>query len=145
MTATAKDLTQEAPASPGHRVGGYVILARMDDKCRAMLSGHPGDFHTDCPLDHFLLDFKGVAYDEIKHQIECGATDEEIAEYLDGHGIPKTPEEIKAWSDSTEEMSPYDNPEKKDWFAAECAKLNLDPAKTTLFEWLDADDKASFS
>jgi len=26
----------------------------------------------------------------------------------------------------------------------ECTRLGLNPAKTTLFEWLEADDRASF-
>ncbi len=144
MTATAKDLTKEAPTSPHDRVGGYVILARMDDKCRAMLAGNLGEYHTDCPLDHMLLDFKGVPYSDIKREIEAGATDEEIAKYLDSHGTAKTPAEIEAWSDMMDEKNPYLDPEKRDWFAAECAKLDLDPAQTTLFEWLDASDEAGF-
>ena len=144
MTLTAKDLTKEAATSPHERVGGYAILARMTDKCRAMLAGKLGEYHTDCPLDHMLLDFKGVSYAEIKKAIEDGATDEQIAEYLNSHGTPKTPEEVKAWSDSMDEMNPYHNPERKEWFAGECAKLDLDPAETTLFDWLDADDEANF-
>lgn len=142
MSTKAKDLTKEAPASPGHRVGEYVILARLADKARAaFLGGNLGEYHTDCPLDHMLLDWKGVSYDEIKEQITAGADDEALAEYLDDHGIPKTPEEIEEWSDGMEEVNPYEIPEKKDWFAGECAKLNLDPAKTTMFEWLDAGDE----
>jgi hypothetical protein len=145
MTATGKDLTKEAPTSPSQRVGGYVILARVADKGRAMfMGGNAGEYHTDCPLDHMLLDFKGVPYADVKQQLESGASDEEIAEYLDSHGTPKTPAEVEAWSDSMDEMNPYNNPEKKEWFAGVCAELGLDPAKTTLFEWLDADDKASF-
>ncbi len=145
MSTTAKDLTKEAPASPGHRVGGYVILARLADKARAaFLGGNLGEYHTDCPLDHMLLDWKGVPYAEIKELIEAGADDEALADYLDDHGTPKTPEEVEEFSDGMDEANPYEDPAKKDWFAGECAKLDLDPAKTTLFEWLDADDEKSF-
>jgi hypothetical protein len=38
----------------------------------------------------------------------------------------------------------YSNPEKRDYFVNECKKLGLDPTKTSLFEWLDADDRVSF-
>ena len=144
MTITAKNLTKEAPTSPHKRVGGYVILGRMTDKYRASLKGNIGEYHTGCPLDMMLLDFKGVPYADIKKELDGGATDEQIAEYLDAHGTSMTAAEIETWSDSMDEVNPYYNPEKKDWFAGECAKLGLDPAKTTLFEWLDADDKASF-
>jgi hypothetical protein len=145
MSTKAKDLTKEAPASPAKRVGGYVILARMADKARAeFLGGNIGEYHTDCPLDHMLLDWKGVGYDGVKKELVSGADDEQIAAYLDSHGTKKTPEEIKAYSDSMDEMNPYFSPEKKDWYAGEVAKLGLDPATTPLFKWLEADDKASF-
>lgn len=143
MSTTAKDLTIEAPASPGKRVGGYVILARLADKARAhFLGGKLGDYHTNCPLDHLLLDWKGVDYEPIKQKILAGATDEEIARYLDAHGTPKTPEETKAWSDSMVAMNPYDRPERRAWYEDETRKLGLDPATTPMFAWLDADDKA---
>ncbi len=144
MSTTAKDLTKEAPASAAHRTGGYVILSRLADKARAdFLGGNVGEYHTDCPLDHMLLDWKGVKYDEIKKEIVAGADDHKLAEFLNTHGTPKTPDEVKAWSDGMEKMNPYESPEKRDWYAGEVKKLGLDPATTPLFAWLDADDKAS--
>ena len=53
-------------------------------------------------------------------------------------------EEIKAWSDGVEGYRPYDDPEKKDWFADECAKVDLKPETSTLADYLDADDVVSF-
>ena len=141
MSTQALDLTQTAPASPRTRVGGYVILARLADKARAdFLGGNVGEYHTDCPLDHMLLDWKGVPYADVKQAILDGADDEKIAALLDSKGTPKTPEEIRAWSDSMEQMNPYFSPEKKEWFAGECAKVGIDPATNTLFDWLDATD-----
>jgi hypothetical protein len=65
--------------------------------------------------------------------------------WMDQNGIPKTPEEIQAWSNLVEAVRPYDDPERRDWFSEQCNPLGLDPAKTTLFEWLEADDYATFS
>ena len=142
MSTQAKDLTKEAPASQSSRVGGYVILARLADKARAdFLGGTLGEYHTDCPLDHMLLDWKGVPYTDIKQEIVGGADDQALAKFLDANGTEKTPEEIEGWSDSMDKMNPYNNPERKEWFAGECAELGLDPASTTLFKWLDAGDK----
>ena len=144
MNTTAKDLTKEAPASPASRVGGYVILARLADKARAeFLGGKIGGYHTNCPLDLALLNWKGVAYDDIKKEIVGGADNEALAAYLDAHGQPKTREEITAFSDYMETVNPYTDPEKKDWYAGELSKLGLDPATTPMFRWLDVDDKAS--
>ncbi len=142
MSTQAKDLTKEAPASPSSRVGGYVILARLADKARAdFLGGNIGEYHTDCPLDHMLLDWKGVPYADIKKEIVGGAETADLAKFLDAQGTKKTPEQIKEWADSLEQMKPYDNPEKREWFEGECEELGLDPAKTTMFQWLEAGDK----
>ncbi len=142
MSTQAKDLTKEAPVSPKSRVGGYVILARMADKARAnFLGGNIGHYHTDCPLDHMLLDWKGVQYSDVKQAILDGADDEKIAALIDSKGTPKTREEVAAWSDSMDDTNPYENPAKKEWYAGEVKKLGLDPASTPMFDWLEADDK----
>jgi hypothetical protein len=145
MIANTKDLTQQAPTSPRHRTGGYAILSRMTDKARADIAGTIGEYHTDCPLDHMLLDWKGVEYAEVRKALEAGATDEEIAAYLDTHGTPKTPEEVRAWSDGMDKATLHGHPEKGAYFDGECQKLGLDGSKTTVFEWLEADDRASYA
>ena len=37
------------------------------------------------------------------------------------------------------------NSEKRAYFVENCSKLGLNPEKTTTFDWLDADDRASFN
>jgi len=140
----AKDLTKQAPRSPRIRIGGYVILARMADKGRAFLNGTAGQYLFDCPTDNLLFGFKEVRGAEVRPVLESGASDEEIADWLDTHGTRKTAAEIKTWSDATETTSPYDNPEQRDWFTGVCAELGLKPERTTLFDYLEADDRASF-
>jgi hypothetical protein len=34
--------------------------------------------------------------------------------------------------------------EKKEWFAEKCAALGLDPAKSTIVDYLETDDRVSF-
>lgn len=140
----AKDLSKEPARSPCIRVGGYAILARMADKGRASLNGTAGEYHFDCPVDNMLFGFKGVKGAEVEPVLASGASDEQVAAWLNAHGTPKTPAEVKAWSDSAEAQRPYENPEYKEWFAGECAKLGLKPETTTLFDYLEADDRASF-
>jgi hypothetical protein len=139
-----KDLTKEAPRSPRVRVGGYAILARTYDKCRALLGGNIGEYHFDCPLDNMLFGFKGVKGDDFKAEVEKGASVEEMARWLDSHGDKKTPEEVKAWSDEVEASNPYNDPEKRDWFVEQLKPHRLNPLTTTLFDWLETDDKASY-
>jgi hypothetical protein len=145
MSIQAKDLTKQAPTSPRHRTGGYVILSRMTDKARADIAGKIGDYHTDCPLDHFLLDWKGVKYADVRKALEAGATDEAIATVLDSHGMKKTPADVKAWSDNMDKATMHGHPEKGAYFDGECVRLGLDPAKASVFDWLEADDRASFA
>jgi hypothetical protein len=140
---TGKDLTKEAPRSPRVRVGGYAILGRTIDKCRAFVAGNIGEYHFDCPLDNTLFRFKGVKGDDFRAQIEQGAGDQEIVEWLNQAGEEKTPEEIKRWADEVEASSLYNHPEKQEFFGEEVKRLGLDPEKTTTFEWLEVDDKVS--
>jgi hypothetical protein len=140
---TAKDLTREAPRSPRIRVGGYAILGRTIDKCRALVAGNIGEYHFDCPLDRTLFGFKGVNGEDFKAQIENGASDQEIVEWLNQSGEKKTPAEIKRWGEEVEGKSLYDDPEKRDYFVEETKKLGRDPEKTTTFEWLEIDDRVS--
>jgi hypothetical protein len=141
---TAKDLTNESPRSPRDRIGGYALMARMVDKGRATLNGTVGEYHFACPLDQMLFSFKGVQADDVKALLASGASDDEIRAWFNKNGTPKSADEIDSWSDSVEATRPYDDPESKEWFAGECAALGLDPAKTTLVEYLETDDRLSF-
>ena len=141
---TGKDLTKEAPRSPKERVGGYVILARTYDKCRALLWGNIGEYHFDCPLDNMLFGWKGVKGDDFKAAVEAGASDQEMVEWMNTHGERKSPEEVRAWSEQMIAPNPSFGPEKRDWFVEQVSVYNLDPTKTTLFQWLDVDDRESY-
>jgi hypothetical protein len=143
-TTTTKNLTQEPPRSPRQRLGDYALLARMVDKGRADLAGQVGEYHFACPLDQMLCGFKGVDAQEVRKLLASGATDEQVLAWFNTHGTPKTAEEIKGWSAGVEAYSLYENPEKRDWFVGECAKLGIKPETSTLAEYLEADDAASF-
>ena len=141
----AKDLTKMAPRSAYEMIGGFAIIARTIDKCRASLEGKNGEYHFDCPLDNVLFSFKGIKGMDFKAYVAEGHTDEEIAAWLKTQGTPKTDEEIMAWSNAFKTDFSYStDPSKKEWFGGECMRLGLDPAVTTLFDYLDVDDKASF-
>jgi len=116
----------------------------MADKGRATLAGTPGEYHFACPLDQMVFDFKGVQAGDVERFLASGANDEQIVNWFNEHGAKKTAEEIKGWSDSVEAYRPYEDAERKDWFAGECATLGLNPETSTLFDHLDADDSVSF-
>jgi hypothetical protein len=137
------DLTKEPPRSPRIRVAGYAILGRTLDKCRALVAGNIGEYHFDCPLDNMLFGFKCVKGDDFKAEVEKGASDAEMVQWLNTHGEKQTPDKVQRWSDGMEKVTLMDNPEKRDLFIAAVTKLGLDPNRTSLFDWLETDDKAS--
>src|ERR1700740_1967698 len=139
---TSKNLTKEAPRSPRNRLGGYALMARMIDKGRADLQGSVGEYHFACPLDQMLFAFKGVQADDVKKLLGSGATDEQVVTWFSNHGTTKTTQEITTWSDGVEAYRPYDDPEKRDWFASECDKIGLKAETATLVDYLEADDVA---
>ncbi len=141
---TVRDLSKQAPHSPRNRLAGFVVAKRTVDKCRASLAGSLGEYHYDCPLDNVLFAFKGITGAQFAAAVRMAKNNEEIGAWLIANGTPKTPAEIKAWSDQVEASRLSDDPAKSAYFEAACTKLGLDPKKATTFDWLEADDRASF-
>src|SRR5712691_10831860 len=139
-----KDLTKEPPRSPKTRVGGYAILGRTLDKCRALLAGNIGEYHFDCPLDNMLFGWKRITGGDFKAEVEKGATDEEMTKWVNAHGRPKTDEEKRAWREEMLATNPHQDLEKREWYEEQLKPLGLDPATTPLFDWLEKDDQVSY-
>ena len=142
--STAKDLSKEAPTSPRSRIRGYAVLSRMADKCRAEQAGTLGDYHFNCPLDQALFDFKRVKVEDVREVIAEGATDMEVAGWFDSHGASKATADVTRFSDNMEKSMPFEDPEMKEWFIGVCAEVGIDPESSTLFDYLEADDRKSF-
>jgi len=140
-----RDLTKQAPHSPRERLAGFAIASRTIDKCRASLAGKLGEYHYDCPLDNMLFSFKGINGVQFKTAVQAAKNYEDVGAWLQTNGTTKTEAEIKTWSDEVEAGSPMKNPEKRTYFIENCHKLRLNPETNTTFDWLEADDRASFS
>lgn len=142
---TVRDLTRQAPHSPRVRIAGLVIASRAVDKCNSSMAGTSGEYHYDCPLDNMLFDFKGITSEQFKAAVQASKDYEDVGTWLQAHGTIKTPAEIKSWSDEMEAGSPMKNPERRAGFIESCSELMLNPETNTTFDWLEADDRASFS
>ncbi len=143
------DLTQQAPHSPSDRFGDFAIIGRTIDKCRASIREQLGEYHYDCPLDNQLFSFKGVNGDQFKTAVAGARTYEDVATWMKANGKPKTPAEFQAWSNMVEATILKDAFANKSQAELQevresCKHLGLDFETATLFEWLDADDQASF-
>jgi hypothetical protein len=51
---------KQFPHSPRETLGGYVLATRALDKCRAVVIGRQGDYHSNCPLDQQWLKFPEI-------------------------------------------------------------------------------------
>ena len=94
----ARDLTREFPRSPRETLAGYVIAARAVDKCRAVLAGTAGEYHSGCPVDDMFLSFAGIPYEKFKEFVATGATDAEIADWIQKTAKPRPRIEIIRWN-----------------------------------------------
>lgn len=94
----ALDLTKKFPRSPRETLAGYVIAARAVDKCRAVLVGTGGEYHSGCPVDSLFLGFAGIAYDKFREFVATGATDDEIAAWIETNAKPRPRIEIIRWN-----------------------------------------------
>ena len=111
MTLTAKDLTKEYPRSPRDTLAGYVLAARMLDKCRATIAGTAGEYHFNCPLDRFLLDFTGIDAELFRSFVAAGAADDEVATWIMQHAAPRPRLEIIKWNNRMRETRLSDAPD----------------------------------
>lgn len=141
------DLTQHAPRSPRVRLGGYVILPRLLDKCRATLKGRVGDYEYGCSLDRYFLEFVGIDAEALKAEVAKGKGDGELLAWIQDHARhPRLPHEIEAFSAWHERRVPM-TVEKRGKMSqiqqsSPAGALREDIG--TWFDLLDMDDHASF-
>lgn len=140
----APDLTQRPPRSMRCRLGGYALLPRMLDKCRATLAGNNGEFHYNCPLDQHFLNFTGIDPEALKAEVAQGKGDGEILDWIQAQA-KKSPWEIQQWSDFQERRGPDSDSETIGYFTSAVAKFG--PQRSDIRTWaelLDLDDFVSF-
>ena len=94
----ARDLKTEFPRSPRETLAGYVIAARAVDKCRAVLAGCGGEYHSGCPVDAMFLDFAEIPYEKFRDFVGTGATDAEVADWIEKTARKRPRIEIIRWN-----------------------------------------------
>lgn len=110
LKALAPDLSKAFPRGPRAMVGGFVLAARMLDKCRAELAGTAGEYHFDCPLDNMLLDFAGLNAEAFKTFVATGADDAAVDAWIKQHTTIKNREELVAWNNKMRDTRLSDLP-----------------------------------
>ena len=138
------DLNTRPPRSAKARLGGYALLPRMLDKCRAELNGTASSFHYACPNDQRVLKFMGIDPVALKAEVAKGLGDGDVLAWIEAHQSNRlTQVEIEAWSDANDKREP-DGGDREffDKYLAECG-----PNRTDIIYWsdlLDLDDYVSY-
>jgi Domain of unknown function (DUF5069) len=144
MEIQAPDLTKRPPRSMRCTLGGYALLPRLLDKCRAEIAGTNGEYHYNCPLDQRLLEFLGIDAGDLKAEVAGGAGDGAVLDWIKRHQKNRhTSDEITVWTDEQFRRGP--DADSADFFRDYLR--NCGPNRTDITSWadlLDLDDYVSY-
>jgi hypothetical protein len=143
---TAPNLITSPPRSPRVRLGGYAILPRLLDKCRADIAEQAGEYHTNCVIDQEFLVFTGIDYTALREQVSAGLSDGELLDWIKENAtVSRTPWEIEQWSNYQGHRAPEPHTESSAYFLEVLASHNK--SRGDIRSWadvLDLDDYCSF-
>lgn len=144
---TSPDLTQRPPRSPRLTLGGYVLLPRLLDKCRALVAGKIGEYrYGGKGMDRHFLNFTGIDEAALKAEVAAGKSDSEMLAWIQANArTPRAPWEIAQWSNYHLHRGPDSDAETLQQFAEKVAKFStVREDIKTWFDLLDLDDYVSF-
>ena len=131
------DLRTSFPRSMRVKLEGYVHLARMIDKCRAVLAGTEGEYIYPCPMDFRLLDYAGITAEQFTTAVRENATDDGLAQWFRQAAQTHQPAELDAWNQKLLLRGPS-SPESAEKFNK--YRDAVDPSRTDLTAWSDLQD-----
>src|SRR5688572_1326227 len=130
---------KEYPRSPRVTLGGYVLAARAVDKCRAVLAGLEGEYHSNCPLDQIWLKFAEIDYDRFRSFVATGATDDEIGAWVSQHAKKRSRAEIIAWNNKQRDLRLSELPPETQEFMEDYIAQFI-PRNRVVYHWFDVYD-----
>lgn len=131
------DLRTAFPRSMRAKLAGYAHLARMIDKCRAVLAGTEGEYIYPCPMDERLMEFAGIASEQFTAAVKSNPTDEAIATWFRQVARPHEPAELEDWNQKLLQRGPS-SPESAEKFKK--YRDAIDSLRTDITAWSDLQD-----
>lgn len=131
------DLRTQFPRSMRAKLEGHVHLARMIDKCRAVLAGTKGDYIYPCPMDFRLLEFAGLTDAQFTDAVRTNPTDEGVTAWFRQTARRHSAAELEEFNRHLLQRGPSSTE------SAEKFKKYLnavDPSRTDLTAWSDLQD-----
>lgn len=119
------------------KLGGYAHLARMIDKCRAVLAGTEGEYIYPCPMDERLLEFAGLTNGQFTAAVRSHATDEEVVTWFLQAAKPHAQADLDEWNEKLLRRGPS-SPESFERFKK--YRNAVDPSRTDITAWADLQD-----
>ena len=119
------------------KMGGYVHLARMIDKCRAVLAGTEGEYIYPCPMDDRLMEFAGITADQFTAAVKANPADDAVARWFTQGAKSHTPAELDTWNRMMLSRGPSTLKKQKYFNTLRDA---VDPSRTDLTSWADLQD-----
>jgi hypothetical protein len=131
------DLRKSFPRSMKVKIAGHVHVARMIDKCRAVLAGTEGEYIYPCPMDERLMEFAGITAEQFTAAVKTNPTDEGVAAWFQQAAKPHRPAELDDWNQKLLARGPS-SPESATKFKKYLDAI--DPSRTDLTAWSDLQD-----
>lgn len=131
------DLHKEFPRSMRVKLAGHVHLARMIDKCRAVLAGTEGEYIYPCPMDERLMEFAGISGDQFTAAVKAHPDDAGVLAWFQQQARSHQPDELEDWNQKLLARGPSS--------PASAVKFKkylgtIDPSRTDITAWSDLQD-----
>lgn len=132
---------QRTAAPPRETLAGYVIAARIVDKCRAALLGQLGEYCYGQPnsLDAQFFDFTGLTPEVLTAFVATGADDAAVERWMHEHARLRPRIEVIKWKNRLRDLRVSEAPDGAQEYAEDYIPQHV-PRHRPVYVWFDIYD-----
>jgi hypothetical protein len=97
------------------------------------------EYHSNCPLDQRWLNFAEIDYHDFRSIVATGATDAEIAEWIEKNAKKRSRAEIVAWNNKERDLRLSDLPHELQEYMENYIQRYV-PRNRVVYHWFDVYD-----